>query len=76
MNFLAHSLLAFGDEGLLVGQFAGEFDHQLDLIALGSELATVFDRLWPEIVAASQKQAGISTHANAAPEPRTGQSNP
>lgn len=39
MNFLAHSLLAFGDDDLLVGQFAGDFVRGADLSAHSAGIA-------------------------------------
>ncbi len=39
MNFLAHSLLAFGDDDLLVGQFAGDFVRGADLSAHPPDVA-------------------------------------
>ena len=39
MNFLAHSLLAFGDDELLVGQFAGDFVRGADLSAHTAKVA-------------------------------------
>ena len=39
MNFLAHSLLGFGDDALVAGQIAGDFVRGTDLSGLGPRVA-------------------------------------
>jgi acyl carrier protein phosphodiesterase len=60
MNFLAHSLLAFGDDEVMVGQFAGDFVRGRDLSAHSPAVAMGI-RLHRHVDAFTDRTAGMAT---------------